>query len=366
MKFKKMALVATAGIGVCAASLVACGGGGSDSNAVDNVRMTWFGITNWHYQIGKVGILLDGETISDFSSASPLPTVPSVVKAFNTIKLRGNIDVILVGHEHGDHGVQVPEWAKQTGKQVYAPPAVCATVVKYGVPASQCTSLKGGETIKLSDAVTVRVVRWVHSVSGCTGFGNGVAGPETFGFLISTVTNARPTQPLQLFVSDSGMGGKDLTTPLVANGIKYGSPMENLTAAMAAAGATSLDLWQGGPESRVVTQARMVVPAFNVKTFMPHHLGVRANSVSEFKLEYGLHFPYDTNEQPLLRDFLAASKVPQVVPVNYWDAWTFSSTGVTTAESTNQKAIYGIPASGPGPGKQGENPRAGQLECVGD
>ncbi|APW40875.1 hypothetical protein RD110_22155 [Rhodoferax koreense] len=324
--------------------------------------MTWFGITNWHYQIGTAGLLLDGET----KSSAATPDVASVTKAFNTIKLRGNIDYILVGHEHVDHAVQVPEWAKQTGKPVYAPTAVCAAVVKYGNPASQCTSLKGGETIRVNEDITVRVVRWVHSVSGCTAFGNGTNGPETFGFLISAKTRDRPGQPLQLYVSDSGAGGKDLTTPRVADGVTYGSPMDNLKAAMAAAGATQLDLWQGGPESRVVTQARLVVPTFKVKTFMPHHLGVRGNSVSEFNLEYGLHFPYFPDEQPLLRDFLKSSGVPQVVPVNYWDAWTFDASGVKTTESTNQKAAYGIPATGPGPGKQGENPRAGALECAGD
>jgi hypothetical protein len=361
MKIKPRLLTGLAGAAAVALSLGACGGGDSD-NAPANIRMTWFGITNWHYQIGSAGLLLDGET----KSSSSTPDAASVTKAFATIKLRGNIDYILVGHEHVDHAVQVPEWAKQTGKPVYAPAAVCAAVVKYGNPASQCTTLKGGETIKVNADTTVRVVRWVHSVSGCTAFGAGSNGPEVFGFLISARTADRPGQPLQLFVSDSGAGGKDLTTPRVADGVPYGSPLDNLKTAMAAAGASALDLWQGGPESRVVTQARLVVPAFNVKTFMPHHLGVRPNSVSEFNLEYGLHFPYFPDEQPLLRDFLKSSGVPQVVPVNYWDAWTFNAAGVTPTDSANQKAVYGIPATGPGPGKQGENPRAGALECAGD
>jgi len=29
------------------------------------------------------------------------------------------------------------------------------------------------------------------------------------------------------------------------------------------------------------------------------------------------------------------------------------------------KAVHGLPATGPGPGKQGPTPRAGQLECTG-
>jgi len=362
MKFKIRAAAAAAAV-VGATTMVACGGGGgtgADSSAHD-IRMTWFGITNWHYQIGKAGILLDGETKSSGSS----PDVASVTKARNALLRRGSIDVILVGHEHVDHAVQIPEWARQTGKPVYAPPAVCAKVVAYGLPASQCTSLKGGETIRVSDEVTVRVVRWVHSVSGCTAFGNGTNTPETFAYLISAKTSSR-FAPLQLFVSDSGAGGKDLTTPRVADGVTYGSPLANLQAAMTAADAGAIDLWQAGPESRVVTQARLVVPTFRVKAFMPHHLGVRANSVSSFNLEYGLHFPYFPDEQPRLRDFLKSAHVPQIVPVNYWDAWTLNADGVKTVASADQKADYGLPATGPGPGVQGENPRAGELECEND
>lgn len=361
MRFKKSILGASAAI-VMAAFVSAYGANGTA--APKDVRMTWFGITNWHYQIGDVGILLDGETISDFSP-DPKPNVASVTKALKAVRTHGDIDVILVGHEHGDHGVQVPEWANQTGKQIYAPVGVCAAALKYGVPAAQCTTLKGGETIKVSDYVTVRVVRWVHSISECSGFGHGTNDPEVFGFLITARTAGR-AEPLQIYVSDSGAGGKDLTTQRVAKGVPYGSPMDNLRAAMTAADATALDLWQGGPESRVVTQARLIVPGFRVKTFMPHHLGVRPNSVSQFKLEYGLHFPYDVNEQPLLRDYLKSVGVPQIPPVNYWDAWTLDAAGVHPVANKPAKEMYGLPEVGPGPGKQGENPRAGRLECKGD
>src|SRR6478736_7219456 len=126
MKRTKSILLALAGTALSASMITACGDGGDDTPR--DVRMTGFGITNWHYQAGQVGILLDGETISDFT-ADPKPNVPSVTKAFKALALKGDIDVILVGHEHGDHGVQVPEWAKQTGKPVYAPKPVCDAVV---------------------------------------------------------------------------------------------------------------------------------------------------------------------------------------------------------------------------------------------
>ena len=83
-------------------------------------------------------------------------------------------------------------------------------------------------------------------------------------------------------ISAGGAGGPDLTTPRVANGVTYGSPLSNLRAAVKAAGLTHIDIWQGGPESRMVYQARTIVPAFDVRTFMPHHLNARANAQSRF------------------------------------------------------------------------------------
>jgi len=80
-----------------------------DSNplrdAPQSMHMTWFGVTNWHYQIGNVGILLDGETIS----AGTTPNPASVTQAYNSLKRNGSVDVILVGHDHPDHTIQLPE-----------------------------------------------------------------------------------------------------------------------------------------------------------------------------------------------------------------------------------------------------------------
>lgn len=325
-----------------------------------DIRMTWFGITNWHYQIGAVGILLDGETRNQGST----PNADSVAKALVSLQRTGTVDAILVGHDHGDHSAQVPEWARQTGKQVYAPATVCTKLAARGVPAAQCTPLVGGEKISLARYVDVHVVRWVHSVD-CGEFSNGTGGPETFGFLITAQTNKKD-EILNVYVSDSGAGGPDLTTPRVANGVTYGSPLDNLRAAVNAAGLERIDIWQGGPESRMVYQARTVVPAFNVRTFMPHHLNSRGNAQSRFNLEYGMHYPYSIDDQPKLKAFLEAAGVPQVFPTNYFDAWVYDKNGLAKVDNAAAKADWGLPAEGPGPGLQGPNPRAGDLECPAD
>lgn len=330
------------------------------SQAPQSIKMTWFGITNWHYQIGDIGIMLDGETKNQGSS----PDGASVSKAIGSLKRNGSIDVILVGHDHPDHSVQLPEWAKQTGKPVYAPGTVCTKLVAAGLPASQCTTLLGGEKIALNAFVTVHAVRWVHSVD-CDELSNGTGGPETFGFLIAAQTPEKE-RILNVYVSDSGAGASDLTTPRMANGITYGSPLSNLNAAVKAAGLSHLDIWQGGPESRMVNQARIVVPAFDVRTFMPHHLNSRANAQSRFSLGYGMHYPYSVDDQPKLKAFLEASAVPQVYASNYFDAWVYDKSGIKKVANTEAKADWGLPAEGAGPGVPGPNPRAGQLECPQD
>ena len=359
-----LAVAAAAALAIGAA---ACGGGDDGPAPPSEIRTTWFGISNWHYQIGDVGFILDGEVVN--SGRAPNPA--AVTKALNALKLKGTVDFFLVGHEHGDHALQIPEYAKQTGKPIYAPKAVCAAVTAYGNPASQCTSIDGGETFKINEFITVRAVRWLHSLD-CDQIGTGAEGVETFGFLITARTTDRT---LTVYVSDSGAGGNDLFIPrVVGKGTPqektYGSPFTNLANAVKAAGVPNIDLWQGGPESRVVNQARVLMPTFGIKYFQPHHLGTRATQVDGvsvgYKLEYGLHFPYLPSEMPKLTAFMDSAGVVAQNPLNYFDAWVLNKDGFKTADNAAVKAVYGLPATGPGPGKQGPNPRSGQLECPND
>ena len=339
------------------------------AKAPAEVRATWFGISNWHYQAGELGFILDGEVVN----AGRAPTPAAVTKALDALKLRGSVDFFLVGHEHGDHALQIPEYAKQTGKPIYAPANVCKAVVAYGNPEGQCVTINGGETFKMNDFVTVRVVRWLHSLD-CDQIGTGSEGVETFGFLITAQTPEKD-KVLTIYASDSGAGGQDLFIPrVVGKGTAaektYGAPFTNLANAFNEAGVKNIDLWQGGPESRVVNQARVLMPAFKIKYFQPHHLGTRATLVDGvsvgFKLEYGLHFPYLPSEVPKLTAFMASEGVTAQNPVNYFDAWVLNKDGFSTSDNANVKAVYGLPATGPGPGKQGPNPRSGQLECTND
>src|SRR5256885_738295 len=113
----------------------------------------------------------------------------------------------------------------------------------------------------------------------------------------------------------------------------------NLSAAVKDAGISNIDLWQGGPESNVVAQARVIIPAFKVKYFQPHHLGTRATKVDGnsvgFSLEYGLHFPYLETEVPRLTDYLKSANAVAYNPVNYFDAWSLSKDGFKSQDNAD-------------------------------
>jgi hypothetical protein len=120
------------------------------------------------------------------------------------------------------------------------------------------------------------------------------------------------------------------------------------------------DLWQAGPETSLVAQARLVVPALTPKYVMPHHMGNRGG----FDLLGGMHYPYQS--APLLDAFLKSREVTQVVPQNYFDAWVYDDKGLRTVDNSAVKTALGLPPSGPGPKAQGVNPELANMECPGD
>jgi len=324
----------------------------------DAVRMTWFGITNWHYQIGDLGIMLDGAVSFRSSDAIAIKQEinrPLVDKVHDALTMKGSIDVMLLGHHHNDHSLDSPYWALKTKARYFGPAEACAAAVAYGVPAVQCTGVVGGETIKLNPHVSMRVVRWNHSVTyACKPTPN--VDFKTYAYLFTIDT---PARQLTLFVSDSGAGA-EIMKDRIDDGVNRGSPIGNLFNAARDARIMSFDVWQAGPETSLVAQARIVVPAFVPRYFMPHHMGNRGG----YDLLGGMHYPYQS--APLLEAFLKNWNVPQVVPQNYFDAWSFDANGLRSVDNSAVKAALGLPLSGPGPKPQGVNPELAHMECPGD
>ena len=170
---------------VASVLLTACGGHddaslvpSSDKSQPQEVRMTWFGISNWTFKIGDLNILMDGYMSripqSYFSGGGGGLAVTTAAWPINkpeVDKVNGvlaadpgtPINLILTGHSHFDHSFDTPYWAKKTGAQVVGSATTCYQVRALGVPEEQCKPVYGGETIVLNRYVTMRVVRWNHS-----------------------------------------------------------------------------------------------------------------------------------------------------------------------------------------------------------
>ena len=100
--------------------------------------MTWFGISNFHYQIGELGILLDGAV--GYPARDPNPAVVTQVR--EALQLKGTIDYVLLGHLHGDHSVDTPGGLKQTGAVVGGCAAACQEAAHDGLPADPSRAVR--------------------------------------------------------------------------------------------------------------------------------------------------------------------------------------------------------------------------------
>ena len=330
--------------------------------------MTYFGISNWTFQIGRLNILMDGYLTripqASFSggggglarTTAGYPIDRVAVDRANRVlggPPAGPINLILTGHSHFDHSFDTPYWAKLTGARVIGSQTTCYQLRALGVPESQCSVINGGETIRLDAFTTVRVVRWNHSGTHDTNpeqhdpveltavptpdaAGNlrgGVAedfpnGGGTRGYLFTVRTAA--AKPLTFFVTNSA-SATDLAEDIVVDGRDYGSPLASLTKAMADARLTGVDAWfaTGG-----VPVAELTLPIVRPKVYVANHLG---NFFAP--LEAGMTAPL--NDPPLVR-YLERQNVGLVAPTQYFDAFVLDAKGLRPVDNAAMKAAYGF------------------------
>jgi hypothetical protein len=160
---------------------------GAETEKPQQVLLTWMSITNWLFEVGHTRIITDGyisripqEAFSGvgFATAKPTkPDEPAIKRLIEALGDSSKINFILTGHSHYDHSFDTAVWAKMSGAQIIGSRSTCLQAIAQGVPASQCTAVEGGETIPLSDHVTVRVVRWNHSGDVSTPMGRVLYTP---------------------------------------------------------------------------------------------------------------------------------------------------------------------------------------------
>ena len=330
------------------------------------VDITWMSISNMLYELGPLNIVTDGYISrlpqSEFfgggggyaQTRRPFtPDVAAVTRVISALGKPSKVNLLLTGHSHWDHSFDTGTWSKLTGARIIGSNTTCLQSQAEGVPADRCRAVFGGETIAIGEGVTMRVVRWNHS-------GDPAVNPEQHNpvELVSVPVPDRETGGLRagvaedfpngggnrafLFTVDGSEGrfswffqnsasAVDLHIPIVMDGVDYGAPIENLKAAMKAAGLSSVDLWIG---SGGTTVAKLVEPVLKPRAFIPVHWDGLWGA-----FEAGVPKPYD---DPPLEEFLKTSGVTVIKPVQYMDKWRLDRAGVRPVQNDEVKRALGF------------------------
>lgn len=138
-----------------------------------DVTLDWLGVATFRLTIGDTVIFLDGY-LDRVSAAPPVGmTTADVDRA----------DWVLVGHSHFDHLWGVERIAAQTGATVVGSHETVRVLGEEGVDAGQMMAVSGGEPIRVSDDVMVRVFPSIHACLWASGLTTTPADHECVGDL---------------------------------------------------------------------------------------------------------------------------------------------------------------------------------------
>jgi L-ascorbate metabolism protein UlaG (beta-lactamase superfamily) len=333
-----------------------------------HIDITWFSVTNVHFRIGELGVLIDGyvsriarDVFSGggggyaYSSRPFTPDVETVESVLEALGGRSAVSVLMSGHSHWDHSFDTAVWARRTGAPVIGSRSTVYQVVAQGIDPERCTTVVGGELIALPGApVTVRVVRWNHSgdpavnpeqhdpveldapptpdpVTG--GLRPGVAEdfPNGGGNRAYLFVAERDGVRLSWFFQNSA-SPVDLHVPIIVDGVDYGAPIENLKAAMQEAGLESVDLWIGTGGLPI---ARLVAPVIKPRAYLPVHWDSFWTPFNE-----GVAAPFADRE---LEPWLEGAGIALVRPRQYMDKWRLDHAGMTALNNDAARQSLGLP-----------------------
>ncbi|MEO8061287.1 MAG: hypothetical protein ABI821_00925 [Pseudomonadota bacterium] len=342
------------------ALLATCASAGA---APDHVDITWMSITNMHFSVGGRQIVADGYITRlpqelffgggglDSTRRAMRSDVAAVREVFDAIGGKPAVNLLLTGHNHFDHSFDTATWARLSGAKVIGSPTTCLQIRAEKIPAGRCRAVFGGEKITLGAGINMYPVRWNHSgdpaknpaqhnplelgsvpVASADGLRAGVAEdfPNGGGNRAYLFTVDGPTGRLSWFFQDSA-SPVDLREPIVLGGKNYGAPLDNLAAAMRAAGVESVDLWIATGGAGI---ANLVLPVLKPKAYLPVHWD---GLFGAFKA--GPPEPYSDDE---LEKLLADASVKLVKPVQYMDKWRLDGDGIRALDNSAVKGALGF------------------------
>jgi L-ascorbate metabolism protein UlaG (beta-lactamase superfamily) len=348
------------------------------------VELTWMSNTNWLIETEDVRILLDGwitriprpprpdlKNPETLSVRSLVPDTAGVKRVFDALGNEKKIKYILSSHSHFDHSYDTAVWTRLTAAQIIGPRSTCLQALAQGIPESQCSIVRGGETFDLGRGLNVRVVRWHHSGDISTPLGLLLQTPmelidipkldlETGGLrpgILEDFPNGGGSwaylftldlsgQNLSWFFSSSGNAdtfresriadetflrehGMSLSNLVITPEKK--SIEEYLTEAMHAEKLDHVDLWLGYNNSYHVEQ---VISVLKPKAFIPQHWGGLWSPFFE-----GLKSPY-SNER--LISVLEKEGIGFYLQRQYMDKFRLDTSGITPVPNDTVKERLGF------------------------
>jgi L-ascorbate metabolism protein UlaG (beta-lactamase superfamily) len=116
-------------------------------------QLEWFGCSTFRLTLDGSVIFLDAY-LDRAATAEPTGLTSAAVT---------EADWILVGHSHFDHIYGAQTIARSTGATIVGSYETARVMAECGIPESQLLRVAGGELVRLSPAVSVRVLPSLHS-----------------------------------------------------------------------------------------------------------------------------------------------------------------------------------------------------------
>jgi L-ascorbate metabolism protein UlaG (beta-lactamase superfamily) len=117
------------------------------------VTLDWLGVATFRLTVDGLVIFLD-------AYLDRVPAAPPVGLSTATVE---RADYILVGHSHFDHLWGAERIARNTGATIIGSHETVRLMAEEEVPEAQLIAVAGGERVRLSETVTVRVFPSQHS-----------------------------------------------------------------------------------------------------------------------------------------------------------------------------------------------------------
>lgn len=125
------------------------------------LKLTYLGVAGYQIESGSVRILADPYFSRPHADAAVATPDEAAIKAHTPQRA----DLIVVGHSHVDHLLDVPSIALATGAQIMGSLSTARVARASGVPSDRIIPIKGGEDYAF-EGYSVRAIPSLHSALG--------------------------------------------------------------------------------------------------------------------------------------------------------------------------------------------------------